>query len=162
MGVRLASEDNPSKAFPLSISGEILGLIYDGGKWTWKMPRDNSDRLLVLVGKGIKEGVLLNEEAMTLTGKLNHYSNLVNGKFERCLVIHLVQDKAKKKDKVVINKQARTQLVWWVLNLRALSMDGAFLSDPDGYFPRSAIMLFPAAALGATSGGRGGDAAIRI
>ena len=95
--------------------------------------------------------MLLNEEAMTLAGKINNYLNLVNGKFERCLVKHLVQDKAKKKDKVVINKQARTQLVWWFLNLRALSLDGAFISDPDGYFPRSAIMMFPDVAGGATS-----------
>ena len=43
MGVRLATEDNLSKAFPLSIDGEILGLLYDGEMWTWKMPRDKSD-----------------------------------------------------------------------------------------------------------------------
>ena len=50
MGVRLASEDNPSKAFPPSDEGEILGLLYDGRNWTWRMPDDKSDRLLVLIG----------------------------------------------------------------------------------------------------------------
>ena len=38
MGVRLASEDNPSKAFAPSDEGEILGLLYDGIRWTWRIP----------------------------------------------------------------------------------------------------------------------------
>ena len=68
----------------------------------------------------------------------------------------MVQDKAKKKDKVVINRQARTQLVWWLLNLRALYFNAAFISDPDNYFPRNAMMLFSDAAGGATSDWRKG------
>ena len=49
VGVRLASEDNPSKAFPPSCQGEILGLEYNCESWTWKMPSAKSDRLLVLL-----------------------------------------------------------------------------------------------------------------
>jgi hypothetical protein len=45
-------------------------------------------------------------------------------------------DRGKKKDEVTINKQVRTQLVWWLLNMRALTLEGAFIPDPDGYFPR--------------------------
>ena len=70
MGIRLA---NPSKAFPPSTSGEILGLMYDGVKWIWKMPEEKSTRLLVLLGKCIREGELGNEEAIILAEKLNHY-----------------------------------------------------------------------------------------
>jgi hypothetical protein len=61
----------------------------------------------------------MNEEAMTLAGKLNHYSKLVEGRFERCLIIHLVKDKARKKEVITIGKQAWVQLVWWLLNLTA-------------------------------------------
>ena len=64
--MRLAGEDNPSKAFPPSSKGIILGLIYDGQAWTWEMPKDKSDRMFVLLAKGIKQGNLRNEEAMTL------------------------------------------------------------------------------------------------
>ena len=92
MVIRLASEANPSKAFPPSTYSEILGLMYDGVKLTWKMPEEKSTRLLVLLAKCIREGELMNVEAMTLVGKLNHYSNLVEGKFERCLIIHLVKE----------------------------------------------------------------------
>ena len=73
-------------------------------------------------------------EAMQLAGKLNHYSNLVGGQFERCLIIHLVKDKASKKEELTIGKQARTQMVWWLLNLRALELEGALIPDPDEYF----------------------------
>ena len=88
----MASEDNPSKAFPPSTKGEILGLIYDGEAWRWEIPKDKLDRMLVLLGTGIKQGHLANGEAMTLSGKLNHYGTIVSGKYERCLVTHLVED----------------------------------------------------------------------
>ena len=48
--MRLASEDNPAKSFP---------------------PQDKLDRLLVLLAKGIRHGVLTNGEAITLASKLN-------------------------------------------------------------------------------------------
>ena len=56
-----------------------------------------SDRLLVLLSKGIKQGSLMKGEAETLAGKINHYSNLVSGRYERCLIIHLVRDRDSKK-----------------------------------------------------------------
>ena len=45
-----------------------------------------------MLGTGIKQGYLTNGEAMTLSGKLNHYGTLVSGKYERCMVTHLVED----------------------------------------------------------------------
>ena len=80
VGVRLASEDNPSKAFPPSVKGEILGLIYDGEAWKWEIPSDKLDRMLVLLGTGIRQRYLTNGEAMTLSGK------------RWCLITHLVDD----------------------------------------------------------------------
>jgi hypothetical protein len=73
--IRLASEANPSKAFPPSTYGEILGHMYAWVKWIWKMSEDKSARLLVLLGKCIREEKLMNAEAKSLAGKLNHYSN---------------------------------------------------------------------------------------
>ena len=110
LGVRLAGEDNPSKAFPPYSKGDILGLIYDGQALTWEMPKDKWDRLLVLLARGIKQGNLRNGEAMTLAGKIDHYANLVNGKFECCLLIHLVQDDRSKDLLVKVGKQARVSM----------------------------------------------------
>ena len=68
-----------------------------------------------MIGKGIKQGSLMKEEAETLAGKINNYSNLVSGRYERCLIIHLVKNKDTKKDEVVINKHVRCQLVCSIL-----------------------------------------------
>ena len=150
IGVRLASEDNPSKAFPPSKEGEVLGLIYDGVKWTWNMPEGKRDRLLVLLGKGIREGELSNEEVQVMAGKINHYASIVGGKFERSLIIHTVKEDKGKLERIVIGKQARVQMTWWLLNMRALGIEGAFITDPDSWFPRWVVELFPDAAGGDT------------
>ena len=73
LGVRLASEDNPSKAFPPTGKGEILGLEYDGINWTWNMTEAKRERLLVLLGKGVRQGHLENRETQVLAGKINQY-----------------------------------------------------------------------------------------
>ena len=116
VGVRLASEDNPSKAFPPSVKGEILGLIYDGEAWKWEIPTDKLDRMLVLLGTGIRQRYLTNGEAMTLSGKLNHYSPVVQGKFERGLITHLVDDGQPKDLRVKVPRQTIFAMVWWLLN----------------------------------------------
>ena len=65
------------------------------------MQEDNSARLLVLLGKGIRYGLLLKQEVMSLVDKINHYSNLLQGKFEWCQIIHIAESYAKE-DKVVL------------------------------------------------------------
>jgi hypothetical protein len=62
------------------------------------------------------------------------------------LIIHLVKDKASKKEEITIGKQARTQMVWWLLNLRALELGGALIPNPDEYFQLGALVLYPDAA----------------
>ena len=104
----------------------------------------------MLLGKGVREGKLLNEEVQVIAGKINHYANLVKGKFERSLIIHAVEEKKSKKEVIVIEKQARVQMTWWLLNVRALGIEGAFITDPDSWFPRWVVELFPDAAGGDT------------
>ena len=150
LGVRLASEDNPSKAFSPTTKGEILGLIYDGEAWTWEIPADKMARLLVLLGKGVRQGCLTNGEAMTLSGKLTHYGNIVRGRYERCFITHMVQELKAKGEIVKVSRRAAEAMTWWILNLRASSLEGSFITDPTGYFPARALQLFPDAAGGAT------------
>ena len=95
VGVRLASEENPLK---------IPTGLY---------------RMLVLLGTGIKQGYLTNGEAMSSLGKLNHYSPVVQGKFERCLITHLVDDGQPKDLRVKVPRQTIFAMVWWLLNLPA-------------------------------------------
>ena len=98
---------------------------------------------------------LLNEEAQVLAWKINHYSNIFNGKFERCLIIHIVDEAKGKDDVVVVGKQARVQLTWWLINLRALSLEGNFIPDPEAWFPKTTLRL------GSTSEGCGRTSSCR-
>jgi hypothetical protein len=71
-------------------------------------------RLQVLIAKGIRQGSLMNGEAQVLAGKINHYSNIVNGKYEICLIIHIVEEAKGKDDVRIVGKQARVQFTWWL------------------------------------------------
>ena len=68
----------------------------------------------------------------------------------------MVDEKKKKMDMVGIGKQARSQIVWWLLNLMVLGVEGAFISDPDAWFPRWVVELFPDAEGGDTKDKRKG------
>ena len=48
----------------------------------------------------IKAGEMGNEDAISLEGKINHYRNLIRGKFYICLIIHIQKERSMK-DKVV-------------------------------------------------------------
>ena len=89
IGVRLAPEDDPSKAFPPQARGEILGIEYDGDKRTWMIPEAKGLRILASLGEAIRAGSIRNDDAMSLAGKLVHYSEMVEGRYNRCLLIHL-------------------------------------------------------------------------
>ena len=71
-------------------------------------------------------------------------------------MIHLVEEKKGKMEEVKVGKQARAQMVWWLLNLRALGIEGVFISDHNAWFPRWVVKLFPDAAGGDTSDERKG------
>ena len=150
IGVQLAPEDDPSKAFPPSRRGEILGIIYDGHNWTWEMPRDKGLRLLVSIGNVLRKGVVTNGDAQALAGRLNHYSNMVNGKFNRCLISHMCDEK--KEDSSIIKPTTETKvcLVWWLLNLRALQTYGLRIPHPGGFLVNTALVLHTDAAGGDT------------
>ena len=151
IGVQLAPEDDPSKAFPPARKGEILGIVYDGHDWTWEMPRDKGLRLLVSIGNVLRTGVITNGDAQAMAGRLNHYSNMVNGKFNRCLISHLCDEK--KEGTVILEPNTETKicLVWWLLNLRALQTYGLRIPHPGEFLVNTAVVLHTDAAGGDTS-----------
>ena len=68
----------------------------------------------------------------------------------------MVDKKKEDMEVVEVGKQARAQLVWWLLNLRVVGIEGSFMTDPDGGFPRWCVELDPDAAGGATKDERKG------
>ena len=148
IGVELASEDDPSKAFPPKQKGEILGILYDGQNWTWQMPNDKGLRLMVQIGEAIRSGYIKNGDAVSLAGKINHYSNMVNGKFNRCLLVHLGNADERDEKVIKIGNQAMLSLVWWLLNLRVLQKCGAKIPNPSEFLVSTALKLYSDAAGG--------------
>ena len=148
IGVELASEDDPSKAFPPKQKGEILGILYDGQNWTWQMPNDKGLRLMVQIGEAIRSGYIKNGDAVSLAGKINHYSNMVNGKFNRCLLVHLGNADERDEKVIKIGNQAMLSLVWWLLNLRVLQKCGAKIPNPSEFLVSTALQLYSDAAGG--------------
>ena len=150
IGVKLASEDDPSKAFPPKQKGEILGIVYDGQNWTWEMPYDKGQRLLVQIGEAIRSGYIKNGDAISLAGRINHYSSMVKGKFNRCLLVHLGKSEERDEKVIKIGTQAMLSLVWWLLNLRVLQKCGARIPNPNDFLVNTALTLYSDAAGGAS------------
>ena len=66
-----------------------MGIEYNGTTMRWKIPVKKGAYILVALGEALRTRKILNKEAIQLCGKLNHYSEMVSGKFNRCLIIHL-------------------------------------------------------------------------
>ena len=107
LGIRLAPEDDPSKAFSPKEAGEILGIEYNGTSMRWRIPVKKGDYILVALGKALRTRKILNIEAKRLSGKLQHYSEMVSGKFNRCLIIHLGKPDGEDEEEIVIKKQTQ-------------------------------------------------------
>ena len=46
------------------------------------------------------------------------YASLVGGKLERSLITYAVKEDKGKLERIVIGKQARIQMTWWLLNMK--------------------------------------------
>ena len=73
VGISLADESKPEKAFPPSLVGEVLGIYYDLSNWTWNMDESVSEEIVSVE----EEGRISMNEAEVLMGKLHYYSALV-------------------------------------------------------------------------------------
>ena len=58
----------------------------------------------MLLGKGRREGRLLNEELQVLAGKNNHYSALAGGKFQRSVTFQAVEERKEKTEMITLGK----------------------------------------------------------
>ena len=55
IGVRLASEDEPDKAFGPSKQGTVLGIFYDLSSWEWKLCPEKANKILELLFEVIEK-----------------------------------------------------------------------------------------------------------
>merc|ERR1711867_83876 len=103
---------------------------------------------MVQIGEAIRSGYIKNGDAVSLAGKINHYSNMVNGKFNRCLLVHLGNADERDEKVIKIGNQAMLSLVWWLINLRVLQKCGAKIPNPSEFLVSTALQLYSDAAGG--------------
>ena len=119
VGVKLAPEDDPEKAFSPASEGIILGVEYNFNNWTWRMPQVKMVRLVRQLDEIVKEDEVKNELAMSVVGKLTHYRVLVrDGHWERSFLLKLPEGNAKETRRPV-TENMRIQARWWQVALLA-------------------------------------------
>ena len=88
---------------------------------------------------------------MQILGKLNHYHPLGrSGRYTRALISHAVCQERQKSAVIKLKPETSLQLHWCVLNLRALSYEGARIRDVKNHLGVRALDLNGDAVGGAT------------
>ena len=155
--IKLADEEDKDKAFPPSSSGLVLGIFYDLVDWTWKLPGEKADTLLLLLWDLKNSYELQGRKIERICGKINHYHLMAKyGKFERSWLLELTEGGASRPEMVKITKLAREQAGWWIKSIN-LCKQGTRIRDPRAFTPRTFLAMYPDAAggLGPTRSGAG-------
>ena len=119
VGVQLAPEDDPEKAFGPSVRGVILGVYYDFERWEWKMPVVKMIRLVRDLDIIVKSDTVRNDLAQSVVGRLTHYRGLVrNGDWERGFLLKLPRGTIKERKRKVTNNM-KVQARWWQVAMLA-------------------------------------------
>ena len=149
LGVELAPLDDPGKAFPPCTKGEILGLIYDTEAWVWSLPDEKGRRLLALLWKVMKDKGSSVKTMLTLMGRLNHYMDVIGGRFERGFLYSGLRGLELCPDAwVKLDQSGLVQLWWWIVNIRRVLAVGSPLLDPRRHFAAASVVLCSDAAGG--------------
>ena len=128
VGVQLAPEDDPEKAFGPSEAGIILGIQYDFKSWTWQIPVGKMHRILYLLEEIITKKEVVNKLAMSVAGKITHYRVLTRfGHWERSFLLKLPEG-TRKDRKVKVTRNQAKQARWWQVALLA-SASGERIPD---------------------------------
>ena len=122
VGVKLAPEDDPDKAFAPTTAGTVLGVRYDTVAWTWEIPADKLGRLNEQILAAMAAAMLPRLEVWSLVGRVIHYCPLVPaGRFN---IHHLIKINGKaggRHDLVPITDNVKRQLRFWLVILNATS-----------------------------------------
>ena len=149
VGIELAPDTDPDKAFSCSTRGVVLGVQYDTVEWTWSIPQEKLARVLQQLRSAVDADTLAQHEIWSLVGRVLHYAPLVPaGRFN---IAHLIAANAASKERnnrVTMTADIKRQAYfWWVM-----------LKSTAGYTTISAPVRFPAWTLDYYTDASGGSA----
>ena len=120
LGVRLAPEDDPEKAFAPRTDGTVLGVRYDTVNWTWQIPSDKLLRLIAQIDLALTADVLQQQEIWSLVGRIIHYCPLIpTGRFNINHLVRVNSFSRMKRVWVPLDTACRRQLHFWRVILLA-------------------------------------------
>lgn len=122
VGVKLAPTSDPDKAFSPCTKGVILGVIYDTVAWTWAIPKEKLDRLVLQIRAALSADRLRQHEMWSLAGRILHYAALIP--LGRVNLVHIIRASGLSTDRnswVPISVPLADQLHFWLIALRASS-----------------------------------------
>lgn len=148
IGVSLASEEDPDKAFAPCTAGTILGIEYNVAAWLWKIPDTKVSYMMATLFDIVEGKSIQMDQCQSLAGRLNAYHKLVpGGKWERGWIQRLVDSTAPKQMKVTPRAPAISQARWWIINM-ANAAGWTEIPDTRPQTPATGLEVFPDAAGG--------------
>ena len=134
LGVSLADESDPDKAFNATHTGKVLGIMYDLKEWRWWLTEDKLIPILSLLTKVSQDEQVKNGEMMTLNGKLNHYMHLVpGGCWQRGFLLKLNDSREPHGVCFKVPELAREQADWWLMHIKAAQVESSILDPRDNH-----------------------------
>jgi hypothetical protein len=162
VGVKLASRDDPDKSFAPAKRGVVFGVEYDTDTWTWSIPDEKKNRLILSLREILTADAITARQAKSIVGKLIHVKALFPAaKFNICHIMRLAAAAGSDEDLdatlVPITLECKRQFWHWLLMLQACP---GWVSIPREYGPMPwALQIYTDAAgasldrLGAGTGG---------
>ena len=114
IGVRLASEAEPDKAFAPTKKGVMLGILYDIDAFSWSIAENKAEAIMGLLFQVKEDETVTNSNLEILVGKMNHYMHLFEAKWERQLITACFDPSSQKDKSMVISDGARSQAAYWI------------------------------------------------
>ena len=120
IGVKLPAPDvDKTKVQSPATTVQALGMNFDTEEWTVKCPELKVARILLLVRKGLVDGVLLAGELASLSGMLVDKLFLLEGaRFNIGEITKLVVMEVPEDEEVRLPDVAREQLRWWFVHIQ--------------------------------------------
>lgn len=150
IGVKLAPTTDPDKAFSPCTRGVILGIVYDTVEWTWSIPPDKLDRLVLQIRSALTTNRIRQHEMWSLSGRILHYAALIP--LGRVNLVHIIKASGtsdNRKHWVPMSKPLLDQLHYWLIALRAST--GSIPIPRPQIFPAWTHEFFTDAAGGSTN-----------
>jgi hypothetical protein len=150
LGVKLAPDTDPDKAFSCTTAGVVLGVHYDTVSWTWSIPQEKLARVLSQIQTGLDSDTMMQHEVWSLVGRLIHYAPLIPcGKFNIGSLIAASATSTDRNYVVTVTAEVKRQLYFWWLILKVTN-NLAAIPPPTSRFPAWTLEYFTDASGGSS------------